>query len=53
MNVGCLIDDEELAFAYNKVNPFRPQLGVGMVIDGRPFLIPMVVDSKGNWDGKV
>lgn len=52
MNIGCLIDDKELAFEYNKVNPFRPQLGVGLVVNGRPQLIPMNLDSKGNWDGE-
>lgn len=53
MNIGCLIDDDELAFEYNKVNPLRPMLGTGIVINGRPQLIPMNLDSKGNWDGKV
>ena len=53
MNIGCLIDDEELAFEYNKVNPLRPILGSALVVNGIPRLIPMNVDSKGNWDGKV
>jgi predicted phosphodiesterase len=53
MNVGCLIDNEELAFEYNKINPNRPILGTGIVINGRPRLIPMFLDSKGNWDGNL
>ena len=53
MNVGCLIDDTELAFEYNKVNPNKPMLGVGIVVNGRPQLIPMNLDAKGNWDGKI
>lgn len=53
MNIGCLIDDDELAYEYNKVNPFRPILGTGLVIHGRPLLIPMMLDKKGNWDGKL
>jgi len=53
MNVGCLIDDDSMAFEYNKVNPFKPILGCGFVDKGRPSLIPMMVDGKGNWDGRV
>jgi len=53
MNVGCLIDDEELAFEYNKINPNKPMLGAAMIIKGKPQLIPMILDDKGNWDGKI
>ncbi len=53
MNIGCLIDNESLAFEYNKVNPLRPMIGTGIVINGRPQLIPMNLDSKGNWDGEI
>lgn len=53
MNVGCLIDDKELAFEYNKVNPGKPMLGTGIVINGVPRLIPMILDEKGNWNGKI
>jgi predicted phosphodiesterase len=52
MNVGCLIDDESKAYAYNKVNPNAPMIGTGIVINGVPRLIPMNLDKKGNWDGK-
>jgi predicted phosphodiesterase len=53
MNVGCLIDDKELAFAYNKVNPNSPAIGTGLVINGVPMLIPMIQDNNGNWNGRV
>jgi len=53
MNVGCLIDDVELAFDYNKINPGKPMLGTGIIINGKPILIPMNLDDKGNWDGKL
>ena len=53
MNVGCLIDDKELAFAYNKVNPNAPVIGCGICVNGVPQLIPMIMDTKGNWDGRV
>ena len=53
MNVGCLIDDKELAFAYNKINPNIPVIGTGICVNGVPQLIPMIMDAKGNWNGKV
>jgi len=42
MNVGCLIDNDTLAFEYNKKQKFKPTLGCGVVIDdGRfPIFIP-------------
>lgn len=53
MNVGCLIDNEKLAFEYNKVNPNKPMLGVGVVVEGVPTLIPMLLDEKGRWIGTI
>jgi hypothetical protein len=38
MNIGCLIDDSALAFAYNNVNIKRPIIGTGLIIDGIPVL---------------
>jgi predicted phosphodiesterase len=49
MTVGCLIDDDSLAFAYNNTNAKRPILGVGIIENGRPTLIPMMLDKKGRW----
>tara|TARA_R110002012_G_scaffold6580_4_gene31347 strand:+ start:964 stop:1662 length:699 start_codon:yes stop_codon:yes gene_type:complete len=51
MNVGCLIDDQALAFEYNKINPNKPMLGVGLAIEGVPCLVPMILDDKGRWIG--
>ncbi len=53
MQVGCLIDDESMAFAYNKVTPTRPIIGLGMIIDSQPVLIPMTLNSKGRWNKKI
>lgn len=53
MTVGCLIDDESLAFAYNKTNMKRPIIGIGIVINGQPRLIPMILDKKGRWIKKL
>jgi predicted phosphodiesterase len=49
MTVGCLIDKKSLAFAYNKTNTKRPILGCGIIIDGQPVLLPMIVNKKGRW----
>ena len=38
MSVGCLIDDNPLAFNYNNVNLKRPLIGTGLVIDSIPVL---------------
>lgn len=53
MQVGCSIDDKSLAFAYNKVTPQRPIIGHGIVIDGIPKLLPMILDKSGRWTGFV
>ncbi len=53
MTVGCLIDKKSLAFTYNKTNTKRPIIGVGMIINGLPQLIPMVLDKGGRWVGKL
>ena len=41
MQVGCLIHDDSLAFAYNNVNIKRPIIGCGLIIDGVPILEAM------------
>jgi len=53
MMVGCLIDDESLAFHYNKITPGRPIIGLGIVIDSQPKLIPMILKKGGRWNGKI
>ncbi len=52
LQVGCLIDDDSMAFAYNNVNIKRPIIGTGMIIDGLPVLEPMVLDKSGRWVGR-
>jgi len=53
MQVGCMIDDGSMAFAYNKTGMDRPIIGCGMIIDGQPKLIPMIKKKGGRWDGVV
>lgn len=38
MQIGCLISDSSLAFAYNKVNLKRPIIGCGLIVNGKPVL---------------
>jgi len=53
MIVGCLIENDSLAFAYNKLNLKRPIIGCGGIINGQPRLFPMVLNSDGRWTGFV
>lgn len=48
---GCLVDRESLAFAYGKNTKNKPILGCGLILNGRPFLIPMELDRHGRWKG--
>lgn len=49
MVCGCLVDRKSLAFAYGKLFPKKPILGVGAIIDSQPLLIPMPLDEDGNY----
>lgn len=53
MTVGCLIDDNSMAFHYNKVFAKRPIIGCGMIIDSQPKLIPLVMKRNGRWNGRI
>lgn len=50
MNIGCSIDSKSLAFAYDKLNLARPVVGHGIILNGLPHLLPMVLNSKGRWN---
>ena len=49
MNVGCLINQKSMAFNYAKNFKTRFILGCAVIIDGYPKLLPMVLNSKGDW----
>lgn len=53
MQAGCLIDDKSLAFHYNKTTAIRPIIGAGMVIEGQPLLIPMILSKSGIWNKEI
>jgi hypothetical protein len=50
---GCLVDDKSLAMNYNNTNLKRPIIGSLIIINGFPRLIPMVLDKKSRWIGKL
>lgn len=53
MHVGSLIDHKAIAFEYSHKSLRKPILSIGLVIDGTPMLIPMVLDKNGRWVGKL
>lgn len=53
MNVGCLIDDDSLAFAYNKTTMERPVIGCGIILDSQPKLLPLIMKRGGRWNGRL
>lgn len=50
---GCLIDNDAMAFAYGKHTKNKPIVGCTVILEGRPMLIPMVLDNEGNWIGRL
>lgn len=53
MTSGCLIDRKSMAFAYGKNTKNKPMLGCSLIVEGKPTLIPMVLDDSGRWVGKL
>lgn len=52
-NVGCLIDHKSYAFRYGKFIKHKPILGCGIIDDGIPQFIPMLLNKAGRWTGGV
>lgn len=53
MTVGCLVDPKSLSMAYNKNNLKRPVIGCAIILNSLPILLPMQLNSKGRWIGKL
>ena len=53
MNVGRMINQKSLAFAYAKNFRTRFILGCGIILNGYPRLLPMQLNNKGRWIGKI
>ena len=51
--VGCLISPDSLAFEYGRNNMDKPIIGCGIIIEGHPVLLPMELDEKGRWTGRI
>ena len=49
MNVGCLINQKSMAFSYARNFNTRFVLGCGIIINGVPRLLPMVLNNNGDW----
>lgn len=49
---GCLIENESLAFAYNKLNLKTPVIGTMVIINGQPKLEPMILKNE-RWVGNL
>jgi len=53
MQVGCLINQKSMAFDYAKNFKSRFIVGCGMIINGQPKLMPMVLDKDGRWNNTI
>ena len=53
MQVGCLIQQTNLAFTYSKNFKTKFIMGCGMIVDSTPRLMPMVLNKEGKWVGKL
>ena len=51
MNVGCLINQKSMAFSYAKNFKTRFILGCGIILNGVPKLLPMILNKRGKWIG--
>jgi hypothetical protein len=52
LNVGCGIDVDAYAFRYGRALRNKPNLGCGVILEGVPFFIPMILDKHKRWIGK-
>ncbi len=52
-NLGCLIDRHAYAFSYGANYKDKPILGCGLVMNGLPLYIPMILNDKHRWVGKL
>jgi hypothetical protein len=53
MNVGAMCDDRHLSMAYCKNNVYKSIVGCGVLVNGVPQLVPMVLNAKGRWIGRL
>lgn len=52
MNTGCLIDVDAYAFRYGRALRNKPTLGCGLIVNGIPYFIPMILGANKRWVGR-
>ncbi len=52
-NVGALIDDRKYAFEYGRFTAGKSVLGCGIIENGLPLFVPMVLTKNHDWNGKL
>ena len=50
---GCLIDRKKLAFAYGRNAVTKPLLGALLIEEGKPIVVPMLLNRRGRWDRQI
>ncbi len=53
LTAGCLVDPECPAMAYGRGNAVQPMIGCAAIIDSEPCAIPMPLDRRGRWTGRL
>lgn len=53
LNTGCLIDIRKYNFDYGKNFRVKPSLGCGVIKNGIPYFIPMIVNHQNRWVGYI
>lgn len=53
MNTGCLIDVSQYNFDYAKNIRIKPSLGMGVIRNGIPYFVPMIVNHENRWVGRI
>lgn len=50
---GCTLDTNAMAFAYGKLFPNKPIVGVVTIYKGVPHVMPMLMDAQQRWIGRL
>ena len=53
LNTGCLIDVEQYAFQYGIPLRKKPTLGLGVIKNGVPHFVPMILNKNKRWAGRL
>ena len=53
MQCGCLIDNTQADFDYNKINLKTPMIGTGVIVNGVPKIYLLIVDRNNRWIGEL